>query len=235
MKKGDLRKQEIIQTAEMLFCQKGYEQTSIQDILDQLKISKGSFYHHFVSKEALLETICLKRAEQNLENTLTHIEEKKNSSQKLNNLLSSMIPFHNEKLSFILMLLPIFILPEGESLKFSYCESLKSVFHPSVRDAIDEGVFFGEMLCSDSELFADIVINLNNRLWISICDTIIENEANQKANDLSELLHVTDQYRTAIERILSIPYGNIVIIDIPMLKGLMDQIHIHWNKNHTNN
>ena len=71
------------------------------------------------------------------------------------------------------------------------------------------------------------------RLYLG--DTIIENEANQKANDLSELLHVTDQYRTAIERILSIPYGNIVIIDIPMLKGLMDQIHIHWNKNHTNN
>ena len=41
MKKGDLRKQEILQTAEKLFCRKGYEQTSVQDILDQLKTSKG--------------------------------------------------------------------------------------------------------------------------------------------------------------------------------------------------
>ena len=43
MKKGELKKQEIMETAEILFCKKGYEQTSIQDILDKLKTSKGSF------------------------------------------------------------------------------------------------------------------------------------------------------------------------------------------------
>ena len=64
MKKGDIRKQEIIETAESLFCRYGYENTSIQNILDQLRISKGSFYHHYISKESLLEGICRKRAEQ---------------------------------------------------------------------------------------------------------------------------------------------------------------------------
>ena len=64
MKKGDIRKQEILNTAETLFCRKGYEQTSIQDILDCLHTSKGSFYHHYVSKESVLEGICSKRAEQ---------------------------------------------------------------------------------------------------------------------------------------------------------------------------
>ena len=64
MKKGDIKKQEILNTAELLFCRKGYEQTSIQDILDCLHTSKGSFYHHYVSKESVLEGICLKRAEQ---------------------------------------------------------------------------------------------------------------------------------------------------------------------------
>ena len=64
MKKGDLRKQEILDTAEMLFCRNGYEQTGIQEILDRLKISNGSFYHHYVSKEALLDGICRRRAEQ---------------------------------------------------------------------------------------------------------------------------------------------------------------------------
>ena len=62
MKKGDLKKQEILRTAESLFCRYGYEATSIQDVLDELKTSKGSFYHHFVSKEALLEEICRIRA-----------------------------------------------------------------------------------------------------------------------------------------------------------------------------
>jgi len=33
----------------------GFEQMSVQDILDELKISKGAFYHYFDSKLALLD------------------------------------------------------------------------------------------------------------------------------------------------------------------------------------
>ena len=55
MKKGDIKKQEIIQTAEMLFCRYGYNETSVQDILDAIHTSKGSFYHHFESKEQVLQ------------------------------------------------------------------------------------------------------------------------------------------------------------------------------------
>ena len=62
MRKGDLKKQEILKTAESRFCRFGYETTSVQDILDDLHTSKGSFYHHFESKESLLEEICRSRA-----------------------------------------------------------------------------------------------------------------------------------------------------------------------------
>ena len=41
MKKGDARRAAIIETAERLFYLKGYENTSVQDVLDELKLSKG--------------------------------------------------------------------------------------------------------------------------------------------------------------------------------------------------
>jgi len=229
MKKGDLKKQEIMQTAEQMFCRKGYEQTSIQDILDQLGISKGSFYHHFVSKEVLLEAMCSKRAEQNMEITLSDASEQISATGKLNHLLSRMIPLQDEKLSFVLMLLPTFILPEGKILITSYCESLKKAFINAVAETIDEGVAAGEMICGNTEIFADIIITLINRLWVSVCDIIIENETEGNKTDPAELLHITEQYRTAVERILTITYGSLVLIDIPDLKGLTDQIHMHWN------
>ena len=50
MKKGDLRRQAILDTAEALFFERGYEETSVQDILDAMELSKGGFYHHFESK-----------------------------------------------------------------------------------------------------------------------------------------------------------------------------------------
>ena len=52
MKKGELRKEAIMKTAEKLFFEKGFGETSIQDILDELRISKGGFYHYFDSKNA---------------------------------------------------------------------------------------------------------------------------------------------------------------------------------------
>ena len=62
MIKGEIRKRQILETAESLFAERGYEATSVQDILDVLHLSKGSFYHHFESKEIVLQKICENRA-----------------------------------------------------------------------------------------------------------------------------------------------------------------------------
>ena len=64
MKKGDARRGELLATAERLFYTKGYEKTSVQDILNEMGFSKGGFYHHFDSKLAVLEAICELRAQE---------------------------------------------------------------------------------------------------------------------------------------------------------------------------
>ena len=50
MRKGDEKRQELLNTAERLFCRQGYEETSVQDLLNAASMSKGGFYHHFASK-----------------------------------------------------------------------------------------------------------------------------------------------------------------------------------------
>lgn len=48
----------ILDVAFRLFLEKGYEHTSIQDIIDQLGgLSKGAIYHHFKSKEEILVAV----------------------------------------------------------------------------------------------------------------------------------------------------------------------------------
>ena len=51
------RRNEILDIAQRLVYSKGYEQMTIQDILDNLQISKGAFYHYFGSNPALLEAL----------------------------------------------------------------------------------------------------------------------------------------------------------------------------------
>ena len=51
------KKKAIMEAAVKLFAQKGYNTTSVQEIADSCGISKGAFYLHFRSKEALMLSI----------------------------------------------------------------------------------------------------------------------------------------------------------------------------------
>jgi AcrR family transcriptional regulator len=49
---------DIMRSAEELFMRQGYEKTSMQQIADHSGLTKGALYHHFISKESLLERMC---------------------------------------------------------------------------------------------------------------------------------------------------------------------------------
>ena len=51
------RKAEILAAAEVLFTTKGYASSTVNDILMMLNIAKGTFYHYFASKEALMDAV----------------------------------------------------------------------------------------------------------------------------------------------------------------------------------
>ena len=230
MKKGDLRKQEILDTAEKLFCRNGYEDTSIQDILDRLKSSKGSFYHHFSSKESLLEGICRRRAEQIYTAVSSAYDEAACTVMNLDLLLSGMIPLRDEKLSFLLMFIPIFQLPEGIMVRTAYCDALSELFFPGVCRLLETGHKKGEFICTEPDITADLVLSIVNKLWTEICAMIISAEDKKAETDVSDLLRFADCYRLAIERIISLPYGSLTLVDITMLRQLTEQIHNHWKQ-----
>lgn len=55
--KKEIRKKELIKTAYDLFITKGYENTSVDDIIAKAGIAKGTYYYHFESKEQMLEEV----------------------------------------------------------------------------------------------------------------------------------------------------------------------------------
>lgn len=48
----------ILDTAERLFVEKGYDHASLQDIISATGLSKGAIYHHFSSKEDIFYSVC---------------------------------------------------------------------------------------------------------------------------------------------------------------------------------
>lgn len=57
VKEAEERKNEILDVAERLFCTKGFDQTSTNDILKEIGIARGTLYYHFKSKEDILDAM----------------------------------------------------------------------------------------------------------------------------------------------------------------------------------
>ena len=55
-KPPEIRRQEILDTAMRLFCEKGYESTSMADIAKELHVVQGLCYRYFPSKQVLFDT-----------------------------------------------------------------------------------------------------------------------------------------------------------------------------------
>ncbi|PUB08340.1 TetR/AcrR family transcriptional regulator [Yoonia sediminilitoris] len=58
------RRNQIFDCAQQLFQTKGYSRTSINDIMNIAGVSKGAFYHHFDSKEAMVDGLLRRYADQ---------------------------------------------------------------------------------------------------------------------------------------------------------------------------
>ena len=54
------RQEQTLDAARRLFLTKGYEATTIEDVLTAVGIAKGTLYHHFPGKEAILDAIVLR-------------------------------------------------------------------------------------------------------------------------------------------------------------------------------
>ena len=82
-------KQEILKTASRLFLERGFENVSIEDVVTEVNLTRGAFYHYFKSREDLF--INVKTLDFNENNPFALVKEKKelNALEKLLYVLKS--------------------------------------------------------------------------------------------------------------------------------------------------
>ena len=159
--------EKIVSVSAGLFLDKGYDKTSMQDIVNALGMSKGAIFHHFKSKddifEAVLEKIALEqivRYKNMLSNEMQHLSAK----EKLSNLISYNL--HENENVATKMLIPRMQDPKVVMglMKFNMATSA-----PLLADIIREGVEDGSFNTKYPHECAQIVLLLLN-IW---CDPVI--------------------------------------------------------------
>lgn len=74
VKKPTERRADIIRAARSLFQAQEYDKTTMQDVTESLGIAKGTIYHYFPTKEALLEAVVEDIVDRNTEQMKVVIE-----------------------------------------------------------------------------------------------------------------------------------------------------------------
>lgn len=212
MKKGDLKRSSILETAERLFFEKGYEQTSVQDILDALSLSKGGFYHHFSSKEAILSEICENRVIETLSNLKWELFGVKMSPMdKLNLLLRKVNLFDREATAFAALLLKVGYVDGDVRIRDRMRTVVLGQLTPHVNDVIAEGIESGDFFSRNPGQIGQIVLGMTANMDDSACRILAASP-----DDPECIIAIAEQLnacRDCIETLLGAPFASIELFD----------------------
>ncbi|TGK36441.1 TetR/AcrR family transcriptional regulator [Leptospira gomenensis] len=117
--KGKETKEEILVCARTFFFSRGYDSTSVQDIIDELGIAKGTFYHHFNSKEELLMELIKTMSDELTKELLQNVESRtpKNTLDKLKIIQELHFDWMDKNPEMIFFFIKALYLPQNLTLK----------------------------------------------------------------------------------------------------------------------
>lgn len=131
----------ILDTAERLFIEQGYDRASLQDIIEETGLSKGAIYHHFASKEDIFYSVCDRIGQRNGE-VLSHVRDDPalNGLEKLRAIFKvSLQPERQAKMFCMMPYLmdnPKFLVTELRSI---FTEVVPDFMEPILRQGIADG------------------------------------------------------------------------------------------------
>ena len=144
MKKGEKRKKELLRIAYDMFLTQGYENTSVDEIIEKAQIAKGTYYYHFQSKEQMLEEVIDMMIDSETKMAKQIITMDISVPQKIVMMLTSMKPTEAEQ--------PIknaLFQPENVLMHHKVRKKLINIITPLLSEVIKEGVKEGIFECDN--------------------------------------------------------------------------------------
>lgn len=140
MKKGERRKQELLKIAYDMFLANGYENTSVDAIIEKAGIAKGTYYYYFESKEQMLEEICMMMIAAQAENAEKVLAADIPIPQKVIGIIASFRPAQNEQEIGDTLNRPENVLMH-DKVGRRIIETVVPLVAKVVEQGIDEGIF----------------------------------------------------------------------------------------------
>lgn len=220
------KRNEILNAAQRLVFAKGYERMTIGDILAELKISSGAFYHYFDSKPALLEAF-INQIKESVEKPLLPIIRDPHlpAIEKLRGFFSTLDQLRITHKADIINLGRVWYTDDNAIVRQKVDEAVLKQRAPLLTEIVRQGVEEGTFTTAYPDQAGEVILSLlqgmgntHARLLLSL----VLGEERDEAGCIETIVTVHAAYMDAIERALGAPSGTLPRTEAKAVKMWMD-------------
>ena len=221
VKTPDERRRELIACAQKLFYSKGYESTSVRDIVKAAGVAKGTFYYYFDSKQAILQALVNEIVAQAIAILHEIVEDGTLSAiPKWRKAFQAVDKWKIERKAEMIEIARLIQRDENVLLQYKIVRQRREMLGPEFAKIITQGIEEGVFDSAFVEDSAQIVLSIMDTFFESIVDLFLYPDDYDNPVALARRKFVAMQ--TAIERVLGAPVGSLPLIDIQQLEACFE-------------
>lgn len=208
------RRDEILEAAQRLILSAGYERLTVQDILDDLHISKGAFYHYFDSKPTVIEALTA-RLVSDSERALAPIAKNPElgAIEKLQGFFGEIIRWKSERQNLFVAMLPVWYAPDNLNFRLLVDRESAKRLAPLLSDIVRQGVDHGQFATAYPDQAGAIIFAVIQALQDAMAHQLLATP------NVREMVNMHGAHMEAIERYLGVPAGALKRVDARAAKS----------------
>ena len=221
LKEYDVRKDEFLDAAQELFYSIGYEQTSVNTILEKVGVAKGTFYHYFKSKEALLDSLIERMTSQIIDGFKVVVENPDlDAITKLNQVFQSSGSWKAAHMDLILALLRTLYNDKNILLRRKMSQRSSNLCAPYFARIIRQGVTEGVFDTAYPDEISTLIFMQSDNLSEKTAELFLGLENHPENRE--SLYRILAVYEDSVERFLGAPQGTIHLSNRATLEEIFE-------------
>jgi len=219
---ADARREQILDCAQRLFFTKGFEATTVADLMLAAGVSKGGFYHHFAAKDDVLEALSARMAGL----TVGLIEEViarpgLSAFEQLNLCLRALRQFKKDQADGIVAAFETLLRPDNIALYDRINRANIKTVRPLFEAIIESGRQDGCFNVPDAGLAAEAILALGRMSHDLVANALASRETADRAKANAALTLGLQFQGIIIDRILGLPDGSIEFVEPDFVDALL--------------
>jgi AcrR family transcriptional regulator len=212
-----VRREAFVDAALRLIQAKGYDHTTVQDVLDEAEASRGAFYHYFDSKTALLDAVVARIVDAALTSAEPIVHDADvGAVAKLEGLYDGVAQWKMERTELMLAITGVWLSDENALTRDKMWRHVTERFSPLLAQVIRQGNEEGVFSVASPEDTARVMVAIMPGMNEAAVRAFVDHAPGEAT--LQAVKAMVAAYEDALERILGVSSGTLRLIDGSVLE-----------------